>query len=249
MKRRVMMTLAASAMMVAGVWAQDKPAGDMTDPVEILKKVDAAAKAVKAAKYKATYKGTGAAASQRPEVEGTVLMTGWANNFTQKFYIEAKVKRPESSDVKNVAVGCDGDEYYVIDHQSKKVYADIDRMVIGRTGQPAIGLLTAEFLHPTPFSDEINAKKQELKGSEKVGDEDCYVVYVDYGNNVLESVWHFSKKDFLPRGRKNTFKLPDGSEGGDERVITDLVVDPKLDDEAFKLKVPEGYTKIDDFAP
>ena len=33
------------------------------------------------------------------------------------------------------------------------------------------------------------------------------------------------------------------------KTITNLVVDPKVDDLFFKLKLPAGYTQVDDFAP
>ncbi len=40
--------------------------GDLTDPIAILKKVDAAARAVKGVRYKASIKGTGAGESRVP---------------------------------------------------------------------------------------------------------------------------------------------------------------------------------------
>jgi outer membrane lipoprotein-sorting protein len=247
--RQVTRMMTWLSVLTVAVYAQDKPGPELTDPVEILKKADAACKAVNAAQYKATYKSTGPAAMQRPEVEGTALITGWANNAPEKYRIEAKIKQPNSTEVRNIVIGSDGQEYYLIDHDNKKVYADIDRMVIGRTGAPAIALVTPEFLHPTPFTDEINAEKQELRGSKTIGGEDCYEVYVKYTGGQLQSVWCFSKKDFLPRARQNTFKAQDGSDASAQGVLTDLVPDPKLSPDAFKLKVPEGYTKVDDFAP
>jgi outer membrane lipoprotein-sorting protein len=107
-----------------------------------------------------------------------------------------------------------------------------------------------EFLHETPFSDEINGKKQELKGSKKINGEDCYEVHVVYAaEQAPEAIWFFSKKDFLPRCRMDVGKTPDGRKYVQTKTLSNVVVDPKLDDKTFKLKLPDGYTKTDDFAP
>ncbi len=222
---------------------------DLTDPIEILKKVDAAAKAVKSVKYKITFKGSGAAESRVPNVEGTVIMSGWSSGAPRKFRCEARVRRPGSSEVVEITVGSDGEDFYVVDHKAKKAYVDIDPEVMGTTGRPAMLLRVAEFLHPSPFGDEINSEAQELKGSKKIGGEDCYEVRVSYGRRGREAIWHFSKKDFLPRARLDRFTTPSGEKGGQQRTITDLVVDPKFDKDAFRFRLPKGYTRTDDFAP
>jgi hypothetical protein len=232
-----------------GVYAQEKPTTELTDPVEILKKVDAAAKAVKAVKYKATFKGLEESAAQLPEVEGTVVISGWTGGGPEKFLYDAKVKRPGSSEVRQITAGGDGEEFFVIDHANKTAYVDIDPAVLGRTGRTAAALLTAEFVHPTPFSDELNGQKQELKGSKTIGGEDCYEIHVVYAGAGGEALWHFSKKDFLPRARRDLLAAPGGQRRSQQRILMDVVVDPKFEKDPFKFKLPEGYTKTDDFAP
>ena len=243
-------------MMIIGMFAtlaagQDaaKKSGDLTDPIEILKKADAACKAVDYVQYTATVKGEGAAESLVPKMSGTVVLKGWNNGRAAQFRIEAKVERPGSSDVSEVTVGSDAKTYFVINSKEKKVYEDIDPAVVGSTGR-TVGLLTmAEYVHPEPFSDEIKATKQELKGSTKVGDEDCYEIHVTYTDAGQEATWFFSKKDFLPRRADRFRKMPTGETGSSQLIVTKLTVDPKLDKDPFKLVVPEGFTKIDDFAP
>ena len=223
---------------------------ELTDPLEILKKVDAAAKAVKAVKYDATFKPLGASIAQGSEVEGSVVMSGWTGGGLEKFLFEVTVKNAGSSDEQKVTAGGNGEEFFVIDHKTKTAYVDIDPAVLGRIGGRARNLQTVEFLHPTPFNDEIVGQKQELTGSKKIGGEDCYEVHVVYVNNRQEAIWHFSKKDFLPRGRMDINKDESGTiVRQSQRFLTNLEVDPKLDDSLFKVKVPEGYTKTDDFAP
>jgi hypothetical protein len=61
--------------------------------------------------------------------------------------------------VREITVGSDGKTYFLIDLKEKKVYEDIDPMVVGTAGR-SVGLLTmAEYVHPEPFSDEIKATK------------------------------------------------------------------------------------------
>jgi hypothetical protein len=43
--------------------------------------------------------------------------------------------------------------------------------------------------------------------------------------------------------------LPDGSQGVLEKTVTKLQVDPSLGADAFAVRVPEGFTKTDEFAP
>lgn len=243
---RLMYTILGLCCTGPGVWAQDaaKPAGP-NEALEILKKVDDAAKKAGGAQYDVVFKGVGDAESKVPTIEGKAVLSGWENDAVKKFRFDVKVKRPGSSEVTELSAGGDGKEYWLLDHTKKIAYQDVDPAVLGRMGSTAQNAaLVAEFTHPTPFSDEINGKKQELLGSEKVGEEDCYKIRVEYAREGLEATWCFSKKDFLPRSRQD-------KQGTRETVrqITNLVIGPKLDEETFKFKLPEGYTQSDDFAP
>ena len=106
----------------------------------------------------------------------------------------------------------------------------------------------AEFVADNPFDDEIGAETVELQGEEEVGGEPCYKIRVVYGAGQGESIWFFSKNDYLPRKRIQVFETPQG-EGTIERTITDVKVDPQIDPSLFTLKLPDGYEQIDDFAP
>ncbi|MGB2985460.1 MAG: hypothetical protein WBE26_06210 [Phycisphaerae bacterium] len=256
MMKRAMITVLGLCVLCTTAYGDEEKGDELTDPIAILKKADAASKAVKAVKYKVTLKGTEGAALTMPEVEGTVIMTGWSqrtNRTPQKFRCEAKVKQPGSSEVVEITVGSDGKTFYAVDHKAMKAYADGNPAVMGRkTGPPAQNLMMLEFVYPTPFSDEIGGKDQKLKGSKKIGDEDCYEIYLNYGRVSQEAIWYFSKKDFLPRGVRRVRPYPPaGKKGGEEWMLTDLVVDPTFDEEKdpFKFDLPEGYTKMDTYAP
>ncbi len=249
MKRTICLVLGVSLMPVAG-YAEDKKAGELTDPLEILKKVDAAAKAVKAVKYDVVVVGTGALAARVGKLKGSVIASGVVQGAPQKYLIDVTVTQPGSAETKRLTGGSDGDMFFVVDHQAKKAYEDIDPAVMGSAGRTLRAGMMIEFLHPAPFSDEINGKKQELTGSKTIGGEDCYEIHVVYAAaQASEATWYFSKKDFLPRGRTDVYKDVQGEGGTVEKMITNLVVDPKFDKDAFKLKLPAGYTKTDDFAP
>jgi len=238
--------------------AGDPPAGgapegaaasaSTAEAVEILKKVDAAAKAVKAAKYEVKFEGLGDTATKIPVVEGTWLTAEIGDNGPKKYRIDAKMTFT-GKEPRKVTAGSDGETYYLLDHVEKKAYVDIDPNVIGRTtGGPLRQATMGELGHSRPYSDEIDGKVKELKGTKIINGEDCYEIFVTYASAPQDSIWWFSKKDFLPRARQNITKRGE-SVTTSLQSLAKLEIDPKLAPDAFKLVIPEGYEKTDDFAP
>jgi len=218
--------------------------GELTDPLEILKRVDEAAKAVKAVRYDVKFEGLGAAASTTPTVEGSYLLTGWnvKDNEPEKFLISMRAMRG-SYLIDDLTVGQDTTARFVIDHKARKVITGTDWKIFANNKRNFMPGVMGEFLHPSPFTDEINAKSRVLKGSAEQGGEDCYEIEVVYdvaGANAT-ATWFISKKDFLPRARHDKFKMRNDKDGAQMKIITKLVVDPPLDDNSFKLVMPEGY--------
>ncbi len=241
-------TILAVGLVTTMAFAGDEPAGKMTDPVEILKAADAAAKEVKAVSYKTTFVPTGASAGRQPSIEAKVSFTGIVGRYPEKFYYEVKVKGSESEPVRSFTMGTDAEDYYLVDHQEKKAYVDLDPGVMGSMARVAGNVPMIEFVHATPFSDEINGKSHKFEGIEKVGGEPCYKVFVEY-QNAQTAIWYFSTKDLLPRRADRIMKTPDGQTFGSQKTIMNLKVEKSFDDAKFKLKLPAGYEKIDDFAP
>ena len=238
-----MKKLLSIAMVLGFAGAATAEDGELKDPVEILKKVDSASKAVKSVKYNASVKGRGDAPSQRPATDGSVILVQVGDDgASNKFRIIGKGTMPNSAETIEFDMGGDGETFFLIDPVSKIAYEDIDPAVVGRAGRIGRALIMREYTHPTPFSDEINGDKQELQGVVKVGDHDCYKIHVVY-QNASEAVWYFSTKDFLPRRVERII-----GNGGSDLIVTDLVVEPKISDDTFKLVLPEGFTKSDDFA-
>ncbi len=104
-----------------------------------------------------------------------------------------------------------------------------------------------EFVHDKPFDDELNAEGVQLLGQETVGGEPCNKIEVAYGGGQV-STWFFSIQDNLPRRRIQKRTTPQG-EGTLDLTVTALEVAPKLDAAVFAMKLPDGFEKVDDFAP
>ena len=265
MMGRTICLLAAFFLLPGLALAQEKAEGDaeqnteQADPakaaedekaLEILRKVDAACKAVSAVKYDTEFKLTGADAERLGFYKASVVATGWAHGEPEKYFIEAEYQEPGSTEIRKATLGTDGDMYFAIDHRTKTAHEDIDPAVMGRLRQAYALAMVIEYLHPTPFNDEIIARSRELLESKETGGEDCHVIRVIYQREgSFVTTWHFSKKDFLPRARVDSATRQDGTEAGRYRTMSNVVVDPKLDDSVFQLKLPEGYTKTDEFAP
>lgn len=240
------------AFLAAPVRAEDeeKKTEEKPNPaVEILKKADAATKAVSLVRYDAVAEITGPAAARAPKVSGGVTL-GAPNGDVPRFHINAHVKRPGSEDAFDCVAGCDGENFYLIDPVEKIAYVDLDQEVMGQKGREAAEMVMIEFGHPTPFQDEINADVAELLGTEKIGDTECNKIHVLYTGGRGESIWYFGKEDSLPRRVDRIFKRPDTGETNEKHIIiSKLDVNPSFLVDPFKFVVPEGFEKSDDFAP
>lgn len=246
MKTRIVAMIGLGLLCRVALAQDDKPETS-ADAKVVLKKADDATKAVKAVSYETTIKATGTAAQRLGSFHGKVQFTGWENGRPKMFRYEIEIAPPDGGNAKAVTIGTDGDTCYLIDHEKKTAYVDIDPQVFGSLIGAATAAPMLEFVHPTPFSDELNAKSQKLEGTESVEGETCYKVLVDYKlDGEQQSRWYFSTKDFLPRRVERLFT----KQGfGQDKVVKDLKVIKSIGADVFKFKLPEGYTQTDDFAP
>ena len=213
--------------------------------VDILKKVDAAAKAVKTVRYDGALTGVGRD-GKAFEIKGKVVARRETDGNPESYVYDVHAKRGDAAESKRLTVGGNGDMFYLINWEKKIAYEDIDPAVVGREGRAVMGIYMREFTHPKPFSDEIDAPGVEIRDSAKVGDEDCYVIHVDYGARGRPSTWYFSKKDYLPRQRDMHFP---GASTPRRHTIMNLKIDTAVTDDEFVLHLPDGFEKTDDFAP
>ena len=223
--------------------------GELTDPVEILKKADAACKKVKTVSYDITIKLEVPGQPKVAPFRGSAILSGFEYGVPKMSRIEVHAPDATGKGTRHLTGGSDGELYYVIDHKAKKAYEDMDPKVVGKFARALAAPIMVEFLVESPFGDEIKGKKKELKGSKVVEGVDCYEVYVVYATpRFAAATWCFSKKDFLPRSRVDEFKMAEGKKGYQHKTLSKVVPDPKLKKDAFKLDLPKGYTKTDDFA-
>lgn len=236
--------IAALLLLATPALAEEEGSRNAT-AVEILKKVDATIKGVDAVSYEAKVVPTGVATNFAAEAEGKAYLEGWSGNLPAVWYSQVKATR--DGETVEVSGGGDGDTFYVIDHGTKKGYEDMDPGVLGQTGQAMQAIAMAEFVHNAPYDDELGADTVELLEEAEVNGVACHQVRVVYSGGQGESIWFFSKEDNLPRRRLRKFNF--NGEGTIDLVVSNVQVNPKFDRSLLKMKLPEGYEQIDDFAP
>lgn len=262
-KQRIVSFASALVMMLFGpVVAQPqsqkvegaRDQGDAPDVREILLHADQATKALRAVSYKSEFYGAGDLADQLSRVTGTVKterrkssLLGRITGDSPKLmlFIDAVERKPGADKTSSIKVATDGARVYRIDAERQCFTVGNVPGAEGLLG-PVNRLLMLEYLHPTPFSDELNGKSAKYEGRKKIGGVDCYVVYVIYANGY-ESRWYFGTEDFLPRrvDRIGLKDRPDGKLKGDTvLVVTDLDTSPTLSRDDFKLECPKGFRKL-----
>lgn len=179
---------------------------------------------------------------------GTVLLTRESGEAGEKYRLEIEVPDGESSAIHKLTSGCDGELFYLIDAEKKTVYADMDPEVIGQAGKLFRGIMLSSFSEENPFKRELEAETIELRGTSTVDGEECHQVFVKNGPR-RESILHISKKDFIIRGTDRTFINPEGESSTAKLVLTRVVANPGFANDPFRLTVPDGFARTDEFAP
>ena len=218
------------------------------DPMEILKKAEGALKKVKQVRYKAQYKGTEWVTAFVPSLEGTAMLGEPSEYDVPRFRCEVKLTLKGATEAIELSAGSDGDLYYLIDPGKKIVYADMDEAVLGTHQRNLQRVLLRDFVAKEPLAEDLKAEKVELLGTEEVGGEQCQKVHITR-SETQGVIWYVSQKDWLPRRIDRLYKNQQGEQGSTQLVLTDLVVEPKLNAKLFELTVPKGFTKTDEFAP
>ena len=242
------------ALCVAIPAVAQETSGDQNkkDPkaLEILKKADAAIKAVKTVQYDVTVSPAGWMKNFASSAKGHAILGGkFSGGGTEKYRYEVEVTRAGSSEVGKWTVGGNGEDFYVFDHAKKTALVDVDpSFVLPAAPQAAARLGMAEYVHDAPFSDEINGKEIELRGTVKIGNEECHKIFVAYSNVQVQAIWYFSTKDFLPRGVERLRANPQDPKdiGAVVWKLTNLVPDPVFVADPFKARVPDGYTMVEE---
>lgn len=226
-------------------------ASDQVDVAALLLKVDAAARAVTAVSYDAEFFGEGDYADDVPRITGTVharhqrkSLLGRLTGQSDKPHLmrfDGLFTPPGSDDASPFKIATDGKKVYRINECDKTfVKGNLPgaASLLGRRGLHP--LYMREFLHPTPFSDEINAKVTRHEGYQTIGGVACHVVYMAYRNNS-KSRWYFGKEDYLPRRVDRIIIKRNNRHGWTTLVVKNLDTSPALEIDDFHLDCPEGH--------
>ena len=224
----------------------DKKA-ELNEGRKILQKTAAALEKVKQVRYQAQYQGTGWVKQYVADVEGTAMLGEPSEYDIARFRCEVKLTPPKSEETVELTAGCDGNLFYLIDPKAKTAYVDMDDAVLGTQARNVQRVLIREFVAKEPLADDLKVEKVDLKGTTKVGDEDCHQVEVTQSEE-RKVVWFVSIKDSLPR-RVDRVYTREGEVGTTQLVLTNLAAETQLRPAPFKVIVPEGYTQTDEFAP
>lgn len=259
MKRKVLLTL--GLFIAVAVGATDASVGETAEPPEkteekselgkatvILKKAEAALKKIKLAQYKAKYKGTAWVTAYVPSMEGSATLGELSEHDIARFRCDVKITPTGSSETIELSAGSDGDIYYLIDPKTKTVYADMDEAVLGTHSRNVQRVLLGEFVAKEPLAEDLKAEKVELKEAVEIGGEPCYQVHVTR-SEAQGLIWYISKKDYLPRRVDRLYKNPEGELGTTQLEVFELVAKPTFNMAPFRLAVPPGFSKTDEFAP
>ena len=209
------------------------------DPIGILKKAEAAAKAVKAVAYKAEFRGEGELRATMPRLTGSVRARKIPGVAVPMLVLEAVVHEPGVDGAASYRFINDGTRFAAIDKTRKTVIQrDPPRSLdnLFACMEPAADLWLDQFFDQTLFEEARRGDSVKHMGTKKVNGVECDVIHVVYRNAVAQARWYFGRKDHLPR-------RVDWTRPGSTLVLSlsDLDVKPKLDADTFAIEVPEGH--------
>jgi peroxiredoxin len=97
-----------------------------------------------------------------------------------------------------------------------------------------------EFVHPTPFQDEINAMTAVHEGRTTIDGVLCDVIYVEYQQEGQKARWYFGVEDHLPRQVERLGEV-DGRPGAAVLTLRNLEAGGAPSDALFTLAAPAGF--------
>jgi len=223
-----------------------KSSAKATEPAKIFEQVDEAARAVKAVSYDLEFdvKEGGNPGTLR-HMEGKMWLVAGPDKKLASFRADLKYTGDHLARPRDFTAIYDGKNYFRADHHRKTARkGDNGGKILQEYGQPIALATMHEFVHPTPFSDEVNAPTVELLGSEEVGGVDCHKLHVHYAREQYQAIWFIGKEDYLPRG---VIRINKGDQARKasrmQLILSGLQVDPEIPDDAFDTSLPEGYTE------
>lgn len=245
--------MAGAILAVVPAMARAEP---QPDARRILRRADAATRAVKAFSYTAECHGEGDLADRLPRVKGSLIgqhrpkspldkLFGGGNRIEDrhgyfKHYLRfrGKIFLPDSAAGKPFDIAIDSKRVVSID-RDRRLMTHSPFPAGEELIRPGSQLFMLEYLHPTPFSDEIHGRKATHLGVQTIGGVECDVIHVIYQNDS-EARWYFGREDALPR-RLDRIDTRPNVNGMTVLTITDLDIDPAFRVDTFHPSLPKGY--------
>ncbi|MBI5865738.1 MAG: TlpA family protein disulfide reductase [Planctomycetes bacterium] len=212
-------------------------AGQTRDPRELLTQADAATREVRAVKY--NVESTMRSPSSEVTIKAAVRLKqiGDKTESGLPLFLVDGSAAGAGGEVRIVSIN-DGDELALVDFKSKEIRrgrsvadereADSELVWFFRNAW------MHEFNHPRPFGDEIEGDDHKYEGRARAGGVECEIVSVKYKGLEQRARWFFGVEDHLPRRVERIL----GGAARSVMELTNLVVNPALDDAAFSLKSP-----------
>jgi thiol-disulfide isomerase/thioredoxin len=225
------------------------------DPKEILRAATGALREIRAARYQARYRGTGAFATRTPTVVGKVSLEKLAptDPLVARIAVEGVFSPSGSADANGFRVTFDGRQVRKLNTNTKVIVEkDVDTDPNGRTlggitalfGGGAYHLLLLELVDRSPLAQQSDAAA-DYEGTTSIEGVLCHVVYLEYrlgDGRIKRERWFISAADRLPRGVEYQAVDDKGRFGSYELILSDVQADPKLVDSEFSMPTPTGYT-------
>jgi thiol-disulfide isomerase/thioredoxin len=225
-------------------WLVAPVLGDEPDPMEILSKVDQTTKAVKSVSYNVKVWMEGNLPFPQPEIEGAVKSQENPQGELPLLWIDGVVKAPRSEVTHAFQVVLNDKQAAAIDKKDKIcTVADLPE-AIDLVSRPLETMVMQTFLHPTPFSDELNAVSREYQGTQTIAGTQCHVIHVVYPGGKSAARWYFGVNDSLPHRVDRIFTGPTG-QVVHVLELSALDTAPKFDQTTFAIHVPDGFERRD----
>lgn len=206
-------------------------AGD--EALEICKQADAATKALRSVAFDVEVADEPAAGEKRARGKGRVMLEVMdKDEMKARYHITMMGTDGKPTSV----VGFDGKVGWRVEDSKKKILTSEDEDDAAAMATREMGLIMVEYIHPTPFQDEINADTRTLEGEKTIGDVACNVVLVKYANDQGSARWYFGKQDNLPRRVERI-----GSGGLTSWTLTNFKAKPDIAAATFAVPKMEGY--------
>lgn len=234
------------------------------DPKRVLRAADEALRAVRSVTYEAQYQGVGAFATRTATDIGKVSLAKLpvGDPLVAKLTAEGIFYQTGSGEAVSFHTAFDGRTIRKLRTQTNiMIVKDVETDPKGRTlggvtalfGGGAYQLIMFEYVQDGPLTKQMDAAVAEYEGRTSIIGVLCHVVYVEYGQRpdgrMKRERWFIGVKDNLPRKVEEVAVDDKGRYGAYVLTLSNVQVNRPLDDLAFSIKPPEGYTVTPYFPP